>query len=63
MPLEFMALMATVFLITGIPSLILGFVTEDADFTGYGVVTTGLGALLVAAPFVYRIIAIIMGVR
>lgn len=61
MPLEFMAVMATVCFMTGIPSLILGFATEDAAFTVYGVVTTGLGVLLVASPFVFHVIAAIMG--
>ncbi len=63
MPLEFMAVMATVCFVTGIPSLLVGLVVEDDDFITYGVFTTAAGVALVVSPFVFHVVANIMGVR
>jgi len=62
MPLEFMAIMATLCFVTGFPSFLVGLVIEDDALFSYGVFATAAGAALVVSPFVFRGIATFMGV-
>ena len=62
MPLEFMAVMATLCFVTGIPSLLVGLVIEEDALILYGVFATAAGTALIVSPFVFRGIAAIMGV-